>query len=77
MIFVLNPQAAGANFIIGIPEGELRLNSGGADQGSLLSDSAYNQHGRLARDINSGRLWACDASGNVRVRNFRKLDNAV
>ena len=65
----VDPQAAGAIYYWDT-NGELRLNVAGVDQGSLLSDSAHDQHGRLARDINSGRLWACDASGNVKMRNL-------
>jgi len=63
----VDPQAAGAIYYWDT-NGALRLNVAGVDQGSLLSDSAYNQHGRLARDLNSGRLWAIDSSGNIKLR---------
>jgi hypothetical protein len=65
----VDPQAAGAIYYWDT-DGELRLNVAGADQGSLLSDSSFNQHGRLARDLNSGRLWAITADGEIKMRNL-------
>lgn len=63
----VDPQLAGAIYYWDT-SGELRLRVAGVDQGSLLSDSALDQHGRIARDLNSGKLWVIDAYGDVQMR---------
>ena len=65
----VDPQAAGAIYYWDT-DGELRLRVAGIDQGSLLSDLAFNQHGRLARDPSSGRLWAITLTGEIKMRNL-------
>jgi len=63
----VDPQAAGAIYYWDT-SGNLRLRVNGVDQGSLLSGSALPDFGRIARDLNSGKLWAIDSSGNLQKR---------
>lgn len=63
----VDPQAAGVIYYWDT-EGYLKLRVAGVIQDTMLSGNALDQHGRIARDLNSGKLWVIDASGTLKMR---------
>lgn len=65
----VDPQAAGAVYYWST-EGNLELLVAGIPQSTLISDAPLRQHGRIARQINGGMLWAITSGGELTRRNL-------